>query len=458
MRKDGTAVDIELTGALTTYKDNRANVAYIRDITGRKKGELEIRRSEELYRGLFQNVPVAIAEDDYSQLKIYFDKLRANGVTDIRKFFTSAQNKPSNGKPWVQMTKVNDKALRLWDVTSVEEYINSFSQKHGDHIGIDGHTECLIGLAEGKTHFDYEELVRTVKGNWKHLHTWVSVAPGCEDSLSKVYICFIDITDRKNAENELKAYQDNLQNIINERTHQLSQEVEHRKAAENEVKALYHTERKLRRDLQLTTTKRMEFTRTLVHELKTPLTPLIVSSDFLVESLHEEPSLSFAKNIQLGAANLSKRILELLDMARGEVGVLKLSRKKVDSVELLRNTFDYVLPEANHSQLEMKLDIPEHLPAIMADAGRIQQVLLNLLNNAFKFTRRGGEVVLKASTEANNVIFEVQDTGCGIDGKDQKYLFKPYSKKKPQKDNLGGLGLGLTLSKMLVELHEGKYG
>jgi PAS domain S-box-containing protein len=178
MRKDGTAVDIELTGALTTYKDNRANVAYIRDITGRKKGELEIRRSEELYRGLFQNVPVAIAEDDYSQLKIYFDKLRANGVTDIRKFFTSAQNKPSNGKPWVQMTKVNDKALRLWDVTSVEEYINSFSQKHGDHIGIDGHTECLIGLAEGKTHFDYEELVRTVKGNWKHLHTWVSVAPG----------------------------------------------------------------------------------------------------------------------------------------------------------------------------------------------------------------------------------------------------------------------------------------
>jgi CheY-like chemotaxis protein/anti-sigma regulatory factor (Ser/Thr protein kinase) len=195
----------------------------------------------------------------------------------------------------------------------------------------------------------------------------------------------------------------------------------------------------------------------LVHELKTPLTPLIVSSDFLVASLHEEPSLSFARNIQLGAANLSKRILELLDMARGEVGVLKLRRKKVAPVALIRNTFDYVLPEANHSQLEMKLDIPEHLPAIMADAGRIQQVLLNLLNNAFKFTRRGGEVVLKASTEANNVIFEVQDTGCGIDGKDQKYLFKPYSKKKPQKDNLGGLGLGLTLSKMLVELHEGKY-
>ncbi len=65
-------------------------------------------------------------------------------------------------------------------------------------------------------------------------------------------------------------------------------------------------------------------------------------------------------------------------------------------------------------------------------------------------------MILKARTETNNVIFEVQDTGCGIDVKDQKYLFEPYNKKKPQKNNLGGLGLGLTLSKMLVELHGGK--
>ena len=225
---------------------------------------------------------------------------------------------------------------------------------------------------------------------------------------------------------------------------------------ENQLKKLLEQEQSLKAELKEQSDQRIEFTRALVHELKTPLTPLLVSSDYLADNLTEEPYLSFARNIQLGANNLSKRINELLDIARGEVGILKVERKHLYPRAFLKKIYTYMLPEAERNGLNFNLVLNKKLPLIFIDAGRIQQVLLNLLNNAFKFTRRNGTVSLKAEVQNNNVVFEVEDTGCGISQETQKSLFKPYSRQKNGGEALGGLGLGLFLSKMLVELHGGK--
>ena len=93
--------------------------------------------------------------------------------------------------------------------------------------------------------------------------------------------------------------------------------------AEEKLEEAYEKERRLRQELQIEVQRRVEFTRALVHELKTPLTPIMSSSDLLVSGLKEEPWLSVAQNIQRGAINLNKRIGELLDLARGEIGMLQ---------------------------------------------------------------------------------------------------------------------------------------
>jgi signal transduction histidine kinase len=199
--------------------------------------------------------------------------------------------------------------------------------------------------------------------------------------------------------------------------------------------------------------KRTEFTRALIHELKTPLTPLLSSSEYLLNSYNDEITLGFVNNIRKGTLNLEKRINELLDLARGEVGLIKLNREYLYPIHIIKDCITYFLPETQKKKQELIVDLPDILPVIYADEQRLRQIIFNLLSNASKFTRRNGEIDLKAEVENDEIIIEIQDTGCGIDDSDQKYLFEPYQRSK---NTESGLGLGLYLSKMFVELHGGR--
>ena len=106
------------------------------------------------------------------------------------------------------------------------------------------------------------------------------------------------------------------------------------KQAETELRELYQREKELRRELETEIKKRAEFSRALVHELKTSLTPMLASSEMLVDELQEEPWLGLARNIHRGALGLNNRIDELLDVARGELGMLEVNLKSVDPLSL----------------------------------------------------------------------------------------------------------------------------
>ncbi|MDD5288908.1 MAG: PAS domain S-box protein, partial [Dehalococcoidales bacterium] len=115
-----------------------------------------------------------------------------------------------------------------------------------------------------------------------------------------------------------------------------SMDITEQELAQEKLEEAYEQERMLRQELEVEVQRRVEFTRALVHELKTPLTPIMSSSDLLVSGLKEEPWRSVAQNIQRGAINLNKRIGELLDLARGEIGMLRLNSKRVDVLLLLQ--------------------------------------------------------------------------------------------------------------------------
>jgi signal transduction histidine kinase len=226
--------------------------------------------------------------------------------------------------------------------------------------------------------------------------------------------------------------------------------------AEEGLQKAYQQEKELRRELEVEMGRRVEFTRALVHELKTPLTAVMASSSLLVDELQEEPWLRLAKNIDQGASNLNSRIDELLDLARGEIGMLHLKCQPVDPLRLLREVGAHMSPVAISHGQSLNLDLPPSLPLVWADEARLRQVVLNLLANAYKFTPEGGEINLRARQNDAALVVDVQDTGPGISKKEQGWLFEPYHRLERDRERLSGLGLGLALCKTLVALHEGR--
>lgn len=232
-------------------------------------------------------------------------------------------------------------------------------------------------------------------------------------------------------------------------------DITQRKRGHEALQASYARESQLRKDLEAEIQRRTEFTRALVHELRTPLTPVLASSEMLVEELKTEPYLSLAKNVYNGATNLNNRIEELIDLAKGEIGILTLNRKPLDPATLINQVAQEVGPMASSRGQSLVVEFLGSLPIVMADEVRLRQVLLNLINNASKFTPAQGQITLRALRQGSNLQVEVQDTGRGIPEDLQKRLFQPYVQVGDDASRLRGMGLGLALCKRLVELHGG---
>ena len=171
---------------------------------------------------------------------------------------------------------------------------------------------------------------------------------------------------------------------------------------------------------------------------------------------NDEISQKLANNIYKSAAKLDKRINELLDLAKGEIGTLDIKCESVDIFKLTKEIVENISLEAKKKGQIIKLELPKKIPNILADKERLEQVLFNLINNAIKYNKLNGSVILRIYVKDLRVIIEVIDEGVGISQVDQLKLFQPYQRFNAKKDNFHGLGLGLALSKQLVELQNGK--
>lgn len=234
-------------------------------------------------------------------------------------------------------------------------------------------------------------------------------------------------------------------------------DISERKKAEERLRELYAEERKVRQQVEAEMKRRLEFMRAVAHELKTPLTPILASIDTLTDEVKDERSLRLARNIAQGAAALDKRVDELLDLARGEVGMLQLRLESTDLRPMLRAVADTMTPLALSNGLSLTAQLPPNLPKVRADVTRLEQVLTNLIHNSIKFTPRGGKVTLSAKDNGPNIVVEVKDTGPGMSEKQKKHLFEPY--RLPEagfRVRPSGMGLGLALCKMFIDLHDGQ--
>jgi signal transduction histidine kinase len=203
----------------------------------------------------------------------------------------------------------------------------------------------------------------------------------------------------------------------------------------------------------------LRFIDTLSHELKTPLTSIIAAAGLLAEELQTTADDSLKKLMQTiihNANTLETRLAELLDIVKTGSGKLQLQFEPVDIKSLIQGSCLQVSPLLRNKDLRLVTDLPDGIPIIHGDGPRLEQVVLNLMTNAAKFTPEGGTICVTVRQKNNGLVIGVQDNGIGIAREEQARLFKPYSRLSSDRQRHPGLGLGLALSKQVVELHGGR--
>lgn len=337
---------------------------------------------------------------------------------------------------------------RVTDVTPGLVYVLEVSEERPRYIFINPAGSALLGLSEAEVvglkgevfarHVHPEDLalvqqhlercrhlpegemaecdfrLRAAGGSWRWLHSREAVfARGDDGRATQLVGAAVDVTERRQAEQAVASARD---------------------AAEAGNRA------------------KDQFLAALSHELRTPLTPvLLIASERARESgLAPELRKDFAlvrANVELQA----RLIDDLLDLARITHGKLKLRRETCALHRLVRETAEMVRSGAEAKQIELTFDLPEPGPAVDVDPARLQQVLWNVLKNAVKFTPVGGRISTRVRSDGAKVRLEIADTGRGLPEDRLDSIFEAFVQGDSGGTQFGGLGLGLSISRVLMQ-------
>ncbi len=202
---------------------------------------------------------------------------------------------------------------------------------------------------------------------------------------------------------------------------------------------------------------RRDFVSNVSHELRTPLASLKLLTETLQEgALEDRPAARrFLAQMENEIDNLTQLVRELLELSRIESGRVPLERKAVAPCDLVAPAVERMEIQANRAGLQLKFECPAEMPSIFADSDRVEQVLVNLLHNAIKFTPPGGMITVSAYHDPGRVVFTVRDSGVGIAPADLERIFERFYKSDRARSS-GGTGLGLSIARHIIESHGGK--
>ncbi len=217
---------------------------------------------------------------------------------------------------------------------------------------------------------------------------------------------------------------------------------------------LYASAQEAQRKAETASQAKDRFLAMLSHELRTPLMPILFSASMLIEEPAVPEAIREHLRVILKNAELEARLVDdLLDVTRINKGKLQLDFGVVDVHQVLRNVLEICVPDIATKQLPVSVDLQATNHQLRADIDRLQQVFWNLLKNAIKFTPPPGRIAVRSMNLGSELFrVEIEDSGKGISPEIASRMFDPFE----QGEGSDGLGLGLTISKAIVELHGGR--
>ena len=282
-----------------------------------------------------------------------------------------------------------------------------------------GHVRAAVDHAvQNGTDYTVEFRFRHAKGEWRWMEGRGRAVYADDGTPLHLYGLGIDVTERKRAELALR-----------------------------EAKAAAESANQLKD----------QFLATLSHELRTPLNAILGYACMLrMNSIAPEKRQRAIEVIERNAVAQNRLIEDLLDMSRITTGRVRLDPTAIPVVSVLREALEGIKPAADAKRITLDVDFDPFAGSVMADATRLQQVFWNLLTNAVKFTPEGGRVAVSLRPTRTNVEIVISDSGRGISSAFLPFVFEPFRQGESRFDRAhGGLGLGLAITKQLVELHGG---
>ncbi|MFC1907244.1 ATP-binding protein [Chloroflexota bacterium] len=225
---------------------------------------------------------------------------------------------------------------------------------------------------------------------------------------------------------------------------------------------LYSEERSLREQVERQDEKKTEFLHSVAHELKTPLTAILSSSELLGEDLSTSTAMNkrLISNIQQSASSMNSKVSELLDLATMQIGEPPIKLEPLSIGKVITKVEQQLRIIFENMRQTLILEVPKSLPRVNADREKLEQVLFNLLSNANKYSPAGSEIALRARRKDTKVIIEIEDSGPIINEAERTKIFDPYYRGKDadKRTQVPGLGLGLAISKNWWNYTKEKFG
>jgi len=238
------------------------------------------------------------------------------------------------------------------------------------------------------------------------------------------------------------------------------EDITERREVEKGLEKAHEELENLTTELKRTARAKSEFLANMSHELRTPLNSINGFSEVLYDEIFgslNEKQKKYVNNVLVSGKHLLLLINQILDMAKVEAGKMKLALSILPTKSLLNEISLLVADTVRKKNLQMVLEIDEDLPDIEADELKVKEIIYNLLSNAVKFTPEGGQIGMRAKKAGSMITVDVWDTGVGIAPENMGKIFEGFFRvDTPYSRVTEGTGLGLPLSRKMVELHGGE--